>query len=63
MNGRTDQTEAPLDIAGAGLPDAPAVVDEKLRDAGIDPDRLAISYFGRPGAGRRAVRPVGRPGC
>jgi len=57
MNSRTDQTETPLDIAGAGLPDAPAVVDEKLRDAGIDPDRLAISYFGRPGAGRRAVHP------
>ncbi len=57
MNDNTDQAGVPLVTAGAGLPDAPAVVDEKLRDAGIDPDRLGISYFGRPGAGRRAVHP------
>lgn len=40
-----------LDSAGAasaGLPDAPENADETLRDAGIDPDRLSISYLGEP---------------
>ena len=35
-------------VAGAGLPDAPAHADAALRDAGIDPDRLSIAYFGDP---------------
>lgn len=51
------QTGAGLDIAGAGLPDASAASRDKLRDAGIDPDRLSIRYFGRPGARLRAVPP------
>lgn len=44
-------------LAGAGLPDAPADADDALRDAGIDPDRLGISYFGRPYTRTRAVHP------
>ena len=42
-------------VAGAGLPDAPEHADETLRDAGIDPDRLSISYLGEPKAQARAV--------
>lgn len=42
-------------IAGAGLPDAPEHADETLRDAGIDPDRLSISYLGEPKVQARAV--------
>jgi len=42
-------------VAGAGLPDAPGHVDDALRDAGIDPDRLSISYLGKPGIGARAI--------
>lgn len=56
----TDQTatdKSSPGAVGAGLPDAPAVADDALRNAGIDPDRLGISYFGRPDAGRRAVHP------
>lgn len=34
--------------AAAGLPDAPAAADERLRRAGIDPDRLPILHFGLP---------------
>jgi hypothetical protein len=48
----------PLDsagAAGAGLPDAPESADETLRDAGIDPDRLSISYLGEPVPEARAV--------
>lgn len=47
-----------LDSAGAasaGLPDAPENADETLRDAGIDPDRLSISYLGEPVSEARAV--------
>ena len=42
-------------VAGAGLPDAPEHVDNTLRDAGIDPDRLSIAYLGKPEAKARAV--------
>ncbi len=42
-------------VAGAGLPDAPEHADETLRDAGIDPDRLSISYLGEPKVQARAV--------
>ena len=42
-------------LAGAGLPDAPEHADETLRDAGIDPDRLSISYLGEPEIQARAV--------
>lgn len=41
--------------AGAGLPDAPEHVNDALRVAGIDPDRLSISYLGKPGGSVRAV--------
>jgi uncharacterized membrane protein len=34
--------------AGVGLPNSPPSADETLRDAGIDPDRLSISYLGEP---------------
>lgn len=46
----TTETEqiASTGPAGVGLPDAPEVPEEKLRDAGIDPDRLSISYLGDP---------------
>lgn len=37
------------------MPDAPELADEKLRDAGIDPDRLSISYLGEPDKQVRAV--------
>ncbi len=39
----------------AGLPDAPVLADETLRDAGIDPDRLSITYLGEPESEVRAV--------
>lgn len=39
-----------LDAAAAGLPGAPEPAENDLRDAGIDPDRLSIAYFGRPAA-------------
>jgi Ca2+/Na+ antiporter len=42
--------------ASAGLPDAPEIADEALREAGIDPDRLSISYLGEPAAA--AVAPA-----
>lgn len=45
-------------VAGAGLPDAAPRADDALRDAGIDPDRLAIAYFGEPDAQARAIRPA-----
>ena len=45
----------PAGIAGAGLPDAPEHANETLRDAGIDPDRLSISYLGEPEIQPRAV--------
>lgn len=47
----------PVGVAGAGLPDAPAHADAALRDAGIDPDRLSIAYFGQPDDKAPAVRP------
>ncbi len=40
------QFDASTGVAGAGLPDASEHADETLRDAGIDPDRLSISYLG-----------------
>jgi hypothetical protein len=49
--------EHSVGIAGAGLPDAPAHADNTLRDAGIDPDRLSIAYFGNPAARSPALRP------
>jgi hypothetical protein len=45
----------PTGVAGAGLPDAPELADETLRDAGIDPDRLSIAYLGNPASIARAV--------
>jgi sodium/calcium exchanger protein len=43
---------------GVGLPDAPEHTEEKLRDAGIDPDRLSMSYLGIPaGAGQILPEP------
>lgn len=42
-------------VAGAGLPDAPVYADQALLDAGIDPDRLSISYLGEPEAKAQAV--------
>jgi len=51
----------PTGAAGAGLPDAPERADEALREAGIDPDRLPITYLGRPGAPRAADRAVRGP--
>ncbi len=50
----TDQIEA-TGPEGVGLPDAPESTEEKLRDAGIDPDRLAISYLGDPTTATRAA--------
>ncbi len=47
----------PIGVAGAGLPDAPDHADATLRDAGIDPDRLSIAYFGDPARKSPAVRP------
>ena len=44
-------------IAGAGLPGAPEQADAALRNAGIDPDRLSIAYFGNPDDKSPAVRP------
>jgi hypothetical protein len=44
-------------VASAGLPDAPEQADATLRDAGIDPDRLSIAYFGNPAQKSPAVRP------
>lgn len=41
--------------AGAGLPNAPRNADETLRDAGIDPDRVSISYLGEPESATRAI--------
>jgi hypothetical protein len=43
------------EVVGAGLPDAPQRADKTLRDAGIDPDRLSISYLGEPKTDVRAV--------
>ena len=57
MNDQLADAEHSIGIAAAGLPDAPIVADETLRDAGIDPDRLGISYFGRPDVADRAIRP------
>lgn len=51
-------TPVPAEVLTAGLPDAPEHADALLRDAGIDPDRLAISYLGEPKADVRAV-PLG----
>jgi hypothetical protein len=45
-------------VAGAGLPDASEDAEDTLRDAGIDPDRLAITYVGKPKAEARAVHGV-----
>jgi len=35
-------------VAAAGLPGAPAEVEEELRREGIDPDRLSIFHLGHP---------------
>ncbi len=42
-------------VAGVGLPNAPESTEEKLRDVGIDPDRLSISYLGEPARTRRTL--------
>jgi Ca2+/Na+ antiporter len=52
-----NQSHPAVGVAGAGLPDAPAAAEATLRDAGIDPDRLSIAYFGNPAAPTPAVQP------
>lgn len=42
-------------VAGAGLPGASVHVEDSLRQAGIDPDRLSIFKFGRHGAVFRGI--------
>jgi len=49
------QLDASVGVAGAGLPDASEHADDALRDAGIDPDRLSISYLGDPIPAAKAV--------
>ncbi|NND92834.1 MAG: hypothetical protein HKN42_18405 [Granulosicoccus sp.] len=54
----TDSESGRPELVGAskaGLPDAPRLADDALRDAGIDPDRLAITYLGEPESEARAV--------
>ena len=55
MNTPHSMRKRPTGVAGAGLPDAPELADETLRDAGIDPDRLSIAYLGNPASIARAV--------
>jgi len=59
--GSTPAAAAAAGVAGAGLPGAPAQADAALREAGIDPDRLPITYLGRPGAPRAVDRAVRGP--
>jgi uncharacterized membrane protein len=58
MSNNSGDPEHVMGVAAAGLPDAPARADAALREAGIDPDRLGISYFGAPDAVSQAVRPA-----
>lgn len=55
MSDTEELKSGPARASSAGLPDAPVYLDQSLRAAGIDPDRLSISYLGKPGAARRAV--------
>lgn len=57
MTTQRDDRRQSVGVARAGLPDAPRQADARLRDAGIDPDRLSIAYFGDPAEKSPAVRP------
>ena len=46
------------DRASVGLPGAPSAVEDELRDAGIDPDRLAIRLLGPPRALLKSAKPL-----
>lgn len=43
-----EQDTASDNVAAAGLPGAPAAVEDELRRVGIDPDRLSIFHLGHP---------------
>ena len=47
-----------MDRASVGLPGAPTAAENKLRDAGIDPDRLAIRLLGPPRALLQSAKPL-----
>ncbi len=58
MNDNEKEKPVTLDRASVGLPGAPRVAENKLRDAGIDPDRLSIRLLGPPRALLKSAKPL-----
>ncbi len=58
MNDNKKEKPITLDRASVGLPGAPSVAENKLRDAGIDPDRLSIRLLGPPRALLKSAKPL-----
>ena len=57
---KKNQESQTLDRASVGLPGAPRAVENKLRDAGIDPDSLPIRLLGPPLALLKSTKPLWR---
>ena len=57
---KKNQESQRLDRASVGLPGAPRAAENKLRDAGIDPDRLPIRLLGPPLALLKSAKPLWR---
>ena len=58
MNDNKKEKPITLDRASVGLPGAPSAAENKLRDAGIDPDRLSIRLLGPPRALLKSAKPL-----
>lgn len=58
MNDKQKEQSRKLDRASVGLPGAPIAAENKLREAGIDPDRLAIRLLGPPRALLQSAKPL-----
>ena len=58
MIDKQDRESLTLDRASVGLPGAPSAAEDELRDAGIDPDRLAIRWLGPPRALLKSAKPL-----
>ena len=58
MIDKQNQESLTLDRASVGLPGAPSAAEDELRDAGIDPDRLAIRWLGTPRALLKSATPL-----
>ena len=58
MTDKKKRNSSISDRASVGLPGAPIAAENKLRDAGIDPDRLAIRLLGPPRALLKSAKPL-----